>query len=114
MSVQMTVESTENPTECANCKQLREEVARQAVDRQRLLELLATERERSNAFFVGYPPQGNAFERVPPTSSASAWVEKPLRYKIADKLNDAMKKALPGAHGVARRAVTTIKRMRPR
>jgi len=109
----MAVESTEAATGCANCAKLREQIARMSVERQKLLELLAAERERSNALFVGYPPQGgmNSDSALSPEWQS---LEKPLRYKVADKLNDAVKKALPGAHGVARRAISAFKGMRER
>jgi hypothetical protein len=122
----MTVDETQKIGECLNCARLRDEIARLAVDRQRLIELLASERERANALFVSYPPQGPGTVSWPPMPASAAlpvswhaaWLpsqsDKPLRYKVADSLNDAVKNNLPTAHGLAKRALAALRGKRKR
>jgi hypothetical protein len=118
----MIVDETQKIDDCLNCARLRDEIARLAVDRQRLIELLASERERANALFVSYPPQGPGTvswppmpaSAAPPGSDPAGQSDKPLRYKVADKLNDAVKNSLPTAHGLAKRALAALRGKRKR
>ena len=61
-------------SECARCRELEQKVAK-------LTEQLASERERSNALFVAYPPQAAP---PPPPSPAPAPEPKPIRQELAE------------------------------
>jgi hypothetical protein len=100
--------------ECDGCKRLQAEV-------DRLVEELADERERADALYVGYPPQGPlpAPAPVPPTAAtalaaapleAPAPLPPPLRYRLVDGLNGAFKRYFSPAHRIAKRAIEVARK----
>jgi hypothetical protein len=96
--------SNENPSSCARCKELEEQLFRITMERDLLGERLAVEKERANALFVSYPPQ--AHERPAPPPPPPPVEPKPFRYQLADTLNELAFK-LPG-YWLARRAAMAL------
>lgn len=106
---------SEQAGHCPACAGLEAEVKRLTIERHRLVELLAAERERANAFFVSYPPQQGprSDAALPPPPPSAHREAPPLRYQVADQLNAAVKR-LPGVHRMARGMVSAIKLFRRR
>ena len=104
----LTPESDPERPGCPSCRELQTEVFRLTMERQQLVELLASERERANALFVSYPPQGHTPDSGP--AHYEPPIDKPLRYRIADKLNDALRARLGPLHKVARGGVLSLVR----
>lgn len=102
------------------CEELAEQVAHLKLERQNLIEQVARERLRADALFVAYPPQ--AKNEPPPdqrkhrsATAANTQVavpvislsEPPLRYQVADAVNQVFKKVMPSAHKLVRSSTST-------
>lgn len=91
------------PEPCAKCRDLEAQVFRLAMERQHLLEQVARERMRANALYLAFPPQTYDEGSAPPPPPAASQV--PLRYQVADAINEVVKRVLPGAHRAIRSSV---------
>ena len=84
---------------CARCNELEKRVQALEFEREHLLAQVAQEKARADALFVSFPPLSPNAHPPPPLST-----ELPLRYKLVDALNDTIKRKLPGAHRLVKRA----------
>ena len=85
---------------CAKCDHLRWQAQELRIERDTLLVALAREKERANAFYLSYPAQS-----LPPPAPS----ESPLRHRVVDAINFAVKGKLPFLHRAARKAGASLK-----
>jgi hypothetical protein len=88
---------------CARCKELEGQLNALRLERQSLVEQVALERSRADALYVAFPAQARSeADHAAAQAAAALKAESPLRYQVADAVNDAMKRMLPGAHRLMR------------
>jgi len=91
-------------------EELHREVERLRLARDEALAALARERELINDLMLRYPPE---HLHPPEDPVAPDPGPAPLRYRLADRANDALK-VLPGVHAAAKRIAETIVRAKSR
>lgn len=98
------MKDTTTPTAaCARCKELEAQLTLLQLERQNLLEQVALERQRADALYVAFPPQSrDEAAQAAAQATEKLRADSPLRYQVADAVNDAMKRVLPGAHRLVR------------
>jgi hypothetical protein len=82
---------------CERCKELERRLEVLQAERDELVIAVARERQRANAVLVQFP---TAPVMVP---APVAVADPPLRHRIADRINDSVKRLLPFAHTAAKR-----------
>lgn len=87
------------PTMCERCKQLEERANLLQHERDELMLAVARERQRANAVLLEFPTQ----PLVVQVQASAAKGPLPLRYRVADKVNDSVKGLLPFAHVAVKR-----------
>jgi hypothetical protein len=85
--------SEEVEQECPRCRVLERELACLSIDCQQKVQALAAERERANALFIAYPPQGL---HVPALAPGRPPIDnRPLRYRLVDVADRAINRLGP-------------------
>jgi hypothetical protein len=74
--------------ECPRCRVLERELALLSIDCQQKVQALAAERERANALFIAYPPQGLPLPA--PAPRGPALDNRALRYRLVDVADRAI------------------------
>lgn len=97
--IQDSTEATVIPiSSCERCRHLDARLEALQIERDELLLALARERQRANSLLLQFPT-------LPPLACAPPVNQgtPPLRYRVADRINDSIKRLLPFAHGAAKR-----------
>lgn|GEM_PF-6908682 len=92
---------------CARCNALETELTRTKQEKDAAILALAEERERSEALRLSYPTSKHEVgSHVSPES-----LSPPLRYVLADAVNDFLKRYLRYAHAGMHGAASLLQRM---
>lgn len=100
-------------TGCERCKRLEQNLRDLQAERDELWLALAKERQRTNAILLSFPLHQQKLEPVvmmaPPAPPPPVDLgPQPLRYRVADVLNNGVKKLTPFAHGGAKKTVQKL------
>jgi len=94
---------------CERCQRLEKDLRALQAERDELWLSLAKERQRANAILLSFPHAEKSEPIVaPPIIIYADPGPQPLRYKVADMVNNGMKRLLPFGHGGARQTVQRL------